>query len=149
MAKPSRQQGLRLVPLASESAAVMAQLLEEGTCTQHRNHPWSTRLWWQGGLVPLDTGPLVHKATLSRPGDVVDLPNTWKPAQRIRQSEETKKYVPDKRTRWNPRKELNKMEIPERMQGRVQRMLTKLGRRMDKHRENFNKVIKSDLLSFC
>ena len=41
----------------------------------------------------MNTEHLLHKATPLRQGDMADLPNTEKQAQKIRQNEETEEYV--------------------------------------------------------
>lgn len=53
------------------------------------------------------TGHLLHKATLSRPGEVSELPNTQKQTYRVGQNEEIEKYVPNKGQEKNTGKELN------------------------------------------
>ena len=60
-------------------------------------------------------GMLLHKATASRPGEVVVLPNSHKQTQKVKQNEETEKCVPNERTRLNPKgggkQKNNKKEI--------------------------------------
>ena len=56
-------------------------------------------------------GRLLHKATLPRLGDIADLTNTKKIAQKDRQNGETKKHALNETTIKNIEKELNKMKI--------------------------------------
>ena len=65
-----------------------------------------------GEAVPLDpTEHLLHLSMLPIQGVVAALPNTEKQTQGGCQNEETKKYGPNKRTKQNSKKELNKIEI--------------------------------------
>ena len=65
-----------------------------------------------GEAVPLDpTEHLLHLSMLPIQGVVAALPNTEKQTQGGCQNEETKKYGPNKRTKQNSKKELNKMGI--------------------------------------
>ena len=50
------------------------------------------------------TGHILHKATLPRLRDIVDLPNTQKQIQTGSKNEETKTHVPNDRTEEIPRK---------------------------------------------
>ena len=91
------------------------------------------------------TAHLLHKATLSRPGDIAYLPNTQKQTQRVRQNEETKEYVPKKELVKTLEKEVNETEISnlsnKEFKIMVIRILTELSSRMEEHSENFNKEI--------
>ena len=88
---------------------------------------------------------LLQKASPSRLGEVAVSSNTKKQTQRVKQNEETEKYVPNKKdkTSGEKKKNLNETKIsnfPDKeFKVMVIKMLTSLGRRMDEHSENFNK----------
>lgn len=60
------------------------------------------------GIMPLNpTGYLLNKANPLRLKNITDLPGTQKQTHKIRQNEETKKYIPMEGTRQNLRKKKN------------------------------------------
>ena len=65
-----------------------------------------------------------------------------KPIQRVKEDEETEKYVPNERTTQKLRK-MKIGDLPDKeFQIMVINMLTELKRRMDKYSDNFNRDIK-------
>ena len=63
---------------------------------------------------------------------------------KIRQTEETEEYVPNETIRQNPKEELSVVETiyPVEFNVMIIKMLNKLWKRIDEHRENFNRVRK-------
>lgn len=50
-------------------------------------------------MTELNKFHLLHETTPSKLGEVHVLSNAWKPTQRVKGNEETKEYIPTKRTK--------------------------------------------------
>ena len=63
---------------------------------------------------------------------------------KIRQTEEIDEYVPKETIRQNPKEEVSVVETiyPVEFNVMIMKMLNKLWKRIDEHRENFNRVSK-------
>lgn len=89
------------------------------------------------------TSYVLYKATLSRLGDVANLPNTGKQKQRGNQSEETKKYFTNKRKKEKKQpQKLNKIEANNLPDTNPKTLFITM---MKKFCKNFNKMIVSTI----
>ena len=95
--------------------------------------------------LPGPTGNLLHKATLSRLGDITNISDKSKQTQRVSQNDEIKEYSPNEKQSKTPEK--NEIETSslshKKFKILVIKMLNKLRRRIDKLSENFNKEIEN------
>ena len=90
----------------------------------------------------MNTEHLLHKATPLRQGDMADLPNTEKQAQKIRQNEETEEYVKKQLVKTSG-KQVNQTEISKTSNKEFKTVVIKIlpecKHRMENHSESFNK----------
>lgn len=109
--RPSKVWGPNLVQCAQQENWVIAAgwagsncrlATIVGTHSTHKEQPWSTWFGDQGTLcyrVPQDLS--FTRSLLSIPGNIPDLPNTYKQTQGVRQNEETEKSLPNEGARQN------------------------------------------------